>query len=122
MINNSRRAYNVLNLLGEVKTTSGVLKARYSYLADGTKLRVRDNGDVNGFDYLGSLTYRKSSAGLQLESASFGDGVTRLGDSNSGGSEVNYFLTDHLGSVRVIVDGGGFIGSGRVIGFAGTEG
>ena len=113
MINDSRRAlnlsYNVLNLLGEVKTTSGVLKARYSYLADGTKLRVRDNGDVNGFDYLGSLTYRKSSAGLQLESASFGDGVIRLGDSNSGGYEVNYFLTDHLGSVRVVVDGNGVV-------------
>lgn len=44
MINDSRRAlnfsYNVLNLLKEVKMTSGVLKTRYDYLADGTKLRV----------------------------------------------------------------------------------
>ena len=47
-----------------------------------TKLRVRDKGEVNGFDYLGSLTYRKSGAGLQLESASFGDGVIRPGASN----------------------------------------
>ncbi|WP_279039609.1 RHS repeat domain-containing protein [Butyricimonas paravirosa] len=111
MINDSRRAldfgYNVLNLLSEVKTTGGELKAKYDYLADGTRLRVRDNGDVNGFDYLGSLTYRKSGAGLQLESANFGDGVIRPGDSNSGQHEVNYFLTDHLGSVRVIVDGTG---------------
>ena len=111
MTNDSRRAldfgYNVLNLLSEVKTTGGELKAKYDYLADGTKLRVRDNGEVNGFDYLGSLTYRKSSAGLLLESASFGDGVIRPGDSNGGQGEVNYFLTDHLGSVRVIVDGTG---------------
>mgnify|MGYP004527001357 CR=1 FL=1 len=45
-INDSRRAlnlsYNVLNLLSEVKTASGELKARCDYLADGTKLRVRD--------------------------------------------------------------------------------
>ena len=100
MTNDSRRAldfgYNVLNLLSEVKTVGGELKATYDYLADGTKLRVRNNGDVNGFDYLGSLTYRKSGAGLQLESASFGDGVIRPGASNGGQGEVNYFLTDHL--------------------------
>ena len=35
--------------------------------------------------------------------------MIRLGDSNSGGYEVNYFLTDHLGSVRVIVDGNGVV-------------
>ena len=38
----------------------------YDYLAAGTKLRVREKGDVNGFDYLVSLTYRKSGAGLKL--------------------------------------------------------
>ena len=111
MTNDSRRAldfgYNVLNLLSEVNTVGGELKAKYDYLADGTKLRVRDKGEVNGFDYLGSLTYRKSGAGLQLESASFGDGVIRPGASNGDQGEVNYFLTDHLGSVRVIVDGTG---------------
>ena len=111
MTNDSRRAldfgYNVLNLLSEVKTVGGELKVKYDYLADGTKLRVRDKGDVNGFDYVGSLTYRKSGAGLLLESASFRDGVIRPGASNGGQGEVNYFLTDHLGSVRVIVDGTG---------------
>ena len=111
MTNDSRRAldfgYNVLNLLSEVKTVGGELKAKYDYLADGTKLRVRDKGEVNGFDYLGSLTYRKSGAGLLLESASFRDGVIRPGDSNGGQGEVNYFLTDHLGSVRVNVDADG---------------
>ncbi|WP_065217918.1 MULTISPECIES: RHS repeat domain-containing protein [Butyricimonas] len=108
MTNDSRRAlnlsYNVLNLLSEVKTGSTV-KASYGYLADGTKLRVRDAGS-NGFDYVGSLTYKSGGGGLQLESASFGDGVILTG---TGGQEVNYFLTDHLGSVRVIVDGSGVV-------------
>ena len=108
MINDSRRAlnlsYNVLNLLSGVKTGSTV-KASYGYLADGTKLRVRDAGN-NGFDYVGSLTYKSGGGGLQLESASFGDGVILTG---TGGQEVNYFLTDHLGSVRVIVDGSGVV-------------
>ena len=70
MINDSRRAldlsYNVLNLLNEVKTTSGTLKAKYIYLADGTKLRVQDSEGVNRFDYLGSLKYRKIVHGYNL--------------------------------------------------------
>ena len=110
LTNDSRKAlnlsYNVLNLLREVKTSSGVLKAKYNYLANGTKLRVRDVGN-NGFDYLGSLTYKNSSAGMQLESANFGSGVIRANVAS--GMEVNYFLTDHLGSVRVIVDGSGVV-------------
>ena len=113
MVSDSRRAlkleYNCLNLLKDVKTSSGELKARYRYLADGTKLEVRDNNEINGFDYLGSLTYKKSSMGLQLESASFGEGEIRANVSNGVGNEVNYFLTDHLGSVRVIVDGNGVV-------------
>ena len=112
LIKDSRRVldftYNVLNLLSEVKTGSTV-KARYRYLADGTKLQVRDGNDANGFDYTGSLIYRKSSTGLQLESANFGDGMIRVTGSNSVQSEVDYFLTDHLGSVRVIVDGSGVV-------------
>ena len=113
MISDSRKAlkfeYNCLNLLRDVKTTSGVLKARYRHLADGTKLDVRDNNEVNGFDYLGSLIYKKSSAGLQLEAASFGEGVIRANAFNGAENEVNYFLTDHLGSIRVIVDGEGVV-------------
>ena len=58
------------------------LKAKYDYFADVTKLQVRDNSDLNGFDYVGSLTYRKSGARLQLESANFGGRVIRPCDSN----------------------------------------
>ena len=53
------------------------------------------------------MTYKNSSAGLQLESANFGSGVIRANVAS--GMEVNYFLTDHLGSVRVIVDGSGVV-------------
>ncbi|WP_065220585.1 MULTISPECIES: RHS repeat domain-containing protein [Butyricimonas] len=109
MIIDSRRTlnftYNVLNLLSEVKMNN-ILKASYNYLADGTKLRVRDNGEANGFDYLGSLTYRKSSAGLQLELANFSNGVI-LPSNTKNSQDVNYFFTDHLGSVRVILDRNG---------------
>ncbi len=35
--------------------------------------------------------------------------MEKLTVSNSGGTEVNYFLTDHLGSVRVIVDASGVV-------------
>ena len=68
MINDSRKAlnftYNLVNLLSEVKTSTGMVKAKYSYLVDGTKLRVLDNGGMNGYDYLGSLTYKKNCTDL----------------------------------------------------------
>ena len=38
----------------------------------------------------------------------YGDSIRSI-VSNSGGYEVNYFLTDHLGSVRVVVDGNGVV-------------
>ena len=40
-----------------------------------------------------------------MGSVNFRDRVIRANASNSGGSEVNYFLTDHSGSIKVIVDG-----------------
>ena len=99
-------SYNVLNLLSEVRTGSTV-KATYTWLADGTKLGVCNGSGSEGFEYVGSLIYRKSGGGLQLSEALFGDGVIRLND--NGTQEVNYFLTDHLGSVRAIVDATGAV-------------
>ncbi len=105
MLTDSRKnlqfTYNFLNLLNEVKSGSTV-KAKYTWLADGSKLRVRNNS-TTGFDYLGSLTYTSSSSGLTLETAQFAGGVIRSGNSQ----EINYFITDHLGSVRSIVNSAG---------------
>ena len=110
LLNDSRRSliidYNVLNLVSEVRT-GGTVTAAYTWLADGTKLGVRTGSGSDGFEYVGSLIYRKSGGSLQLSEALFGEGVIRLND--NGTQEVNYFLTDHLGSVRVIVDGAGTV-------------
>jgi RHS repeat-associated protein len=67
-------------------------------LADGTKLRVRD-GAGDGFDYVGALTYTPQG----LESAAFAGGRIITGEADY--QEINYFVTDHLGSVRAVVRG-----------------
>ena len=44
--------YNSLNLLHQVKE-NGMVKATYTYLADGTKLAARTEAGTDGLDYLG---------------------------------------------------------------------
>ena len=106
LVNDSRKnlnlSYNVLNLLSTVKTGIS-LTTRYSYLADGTKLGVFDGG-TSGFYYLGSLTYVKTGNTVQLECGLFGGGRLVANASTRVGSGVRYFLTDHLGSVRAVID------------------
>ena len=71
----------------------------YDYLADGTKLSVTDT-EENGLYYLGSLVYEKHANTIGLESVPFSSGrIVATSDNNT---EVRYFLTDHLGSVRVV--------------------
>ena len=110
LINDSRRGleygYNSLNLLSEVRR-DGQPAATYDWLADGTKLGVRDVGGENGFVYVGSLIYRAERKALKLETAHFGDGVIRVNE--NGTQAVDYFLTDHLGSVRVILNAAGTV-------------
>ena len=98
--------YNSLNLLSEVRR-DGLPATKYDWLADGTKLGVCDGSGTDGFEYVGSLIYRKSGSDLHLGEALFGDGVIRVNE--NGTQEVDYFLTDHLGSVRVIVDAAGAV-------------
>lgn len=78
----------------------GQLRAAYSYTADGVLRQITDNDD-NGFDYLGSLVYIRQGDESILESAAFSEG--RI-EATSAGYKVNYFLTDHLGSVRCVLD------------------
>ena len=74
--------------------------AKYSYLAEGTKLSAV-NADDCGFAYRGSFTYRTDAeANRVFESTPFGGG--RIVATAGNDTEVRYFLTDHLGSVRVV--------------------
>ena len=69
----------------------------YCYLSDGTKLSLGSSTSTLTQRYRGSLVYNNG----QFESASFGDGRI-VGTNNGANSEVHYFLTDHLGSTRVV--------------------
>ena len=92
-------AYNSLNLL-EKAVRNDTIVAKYSYLADGTKLSAV-NADDCGFAYRGSFTYRADAGGDRVfESTPFGGG--RIVATAGNDTEIRYFLTDHLGSVRVV--------------------
>ena len=94
-------SYNILNLPEYIQDNwgSGEISHRYSYLADGTKTSVGDY-ENSGYHYAGSLVYSMDYGAVNsFESASSGGG--RIVGTNIG-SEVHYFLTDHLGSTRVV--------------------
>ena len=91
--------YNYLNLLSVVKENNAV-KASYRYLADGTKVSVRNGNGNTGYDYEGSFVYTVTNNTPTLEAVHFTDGQLKA-------TGVNYTLTDHLGSVRALVDANG---------------
>ena len=91
-------SYNCLNLL-EYASDNDANAINYCYLADGTKLSVTDVGE-NGLYYLGSLVYEKHANTIGLESAGFSSG--RIVATAGNDTEIRYFLTDRLGSVRVV--------------------
>lgn len=95
--------YNSLNLLEQATDPADNLLARYSYLADGTKLAVRDKAG-NGYTYLGSLIYQSNGGNLTLEGTQFSGGSILK---TSSGYAVIYHVTDYLGSVRAVVDASG---------------
>ena len=80
------------------------MKANYTYLSDGTKAAAYTSASA-GKDYVGSFVYARGSGGTKtLESVAFGGGRIR----KSGSSYlVDYHITDHLGSVRAIVNASG---------------
>ena len=89
-------SYNNLNL-PTVIYTEGDMGLYYTYLSDGTKIEVCGYDDNEPTRYAGSLVYNDGT----FESASFGGGRI-VGTNNGANSEVHYFLTDHLGSTRVV--------------------
>lgn len=100
--------YNFLNLLSEVTDTCGRLVARYDYDTQGRLLQVLDSLG-NGYAYVGSFTYKVGDGKYVLEGVDFGEG--RLVASRDGqGKEkysAQYYVKDHLGSVRAVIDGDG---------------
>ena len=103
--NSLQTSYNLLNFPAQTKSGSTV-KANYSYLSDGTKASVL-NASGAGYDYNGTFTYSHASGGTRtLESVAFGGGrIRKTGSSYA----VDYYVTDHLGSVRAIVNASGTI-------------
>ena len=100
--NNFDLTYNKLNMIETISQNNTIL-AKYSYLSDGTKLSATD-ADGNGLYYLGSLVYNSQNGDLSLESAAFSSGRFIV---TSNGIESHYFVTDHLGSVRAVVNNDG---------------
>ena len=94
-LNRLEFSYNCLNLMQTAETASGALKAQFTYGSDGRKLS--EKARTGGFEYLGSLIYAYRGRILDLVQA-----VTDEGTIQSAG--VNYFIRDHLGSVRTVID------------------
>lgn len=89
--------YNHLDLVGKI-SRNGAIIANYFYLADGTKSAVLDNSG-EGLVYRGPFVYRRSSdSSLTLETASFSGGLLKP-------DGALLYVRDHLGSVRLVVDG-----------------
>ncbi len=121
--------YNYLNLLEKAEATipaadpndpnapATTESASYTWLADGTKASVVDQNG-NGYVYLGSLIYKRLPDGtLELESTAHGsgrivvkkdaNGETVLDTNGNPVYEPQYHITDHLGSVRVVINQAG---------------
>ena len=100
MINNRLGVAAICNIVEKVSLDDTVL-VNYTYLADGTKVSALD-AEGDGLLYLGSLIYRKQGETISLESAGFAGGRFVAKESVM---VPMFHVTDHLGSVRAVVDG-----------------
>ena len=78
---------------------------KYTYFADGTKFKAV-NATGNGFAYTGSLRWGVQSGEITPESVAITGGRALYDDIEESWS-ANYFICDHLGSVRVVTDAEG---------------
>ena len=99
--NISNIQYNSLNLPRKVTFTDGST-IEYTYAADGTKLRTKHviNGTTTTTDYCGNVIYENGVQKLLLTEA----GYLTLSD-----SKYHYYLQDHQGNNRVVIDQNGTV-------------
>ena len=91
--------YNMLNLPSIVSFSDGST-ITYTYSVDGTKLRIvhKIGSAITTTDYLGNVVYENGVAKLLLT----GYGYVSLND-----KKYHYYLQDHQGNNRVVVDSSG---------------
>ena len=76
----------------------------YAYLADGTKYKAQ-GADGDGFVYAGSLRWRLKDGVLTPESVAITGGRAVCDTTDTWAA--NYYICDHLGSVRTVTDENG---------------
>ena len=76
---------------------------KYTYFADGTKFKTVD-ATGNIFVYTGSLRWSVENGALVPESIAITGGRAVFADNSWA---TNYYITDHLGSVRAVTDAEG---------------
>ncbi len=81
------------------------MKATYTHLADGSKYKTI-NASGGGFDYVGSFRYNRNGSNITLESVIGAGG--RIYKTSSG-YETRYFVSDHLGSTRIVAYANGTV-------------
>ena len=94
--------YSQLNQPQQVKSGSTV-KQKFAYLADGRKLHsISDPANDGGLVYIGTSVFNIGRGNYtSFESTSFSAGrIVRSGS----GFTVQYHITDHLGSVRAVLN------------------
>ena len=102
-LKNLQITYNILNSPEYISKSGTTIN--YSWFADGSKYMVTSAG--KGYRYIGSLIYTIDLGKLEIESTDFAGGRINFAEAGAGGSltqEINYFHTDHLGSVRAITN------------------
>ena len=99
--NISEVQYNFLNLPSKVTFTDGST-IEYVYAADGTKLRTVHNigSTTTTTDYCGNVVYENGTQKYLLTE----EGYVTLAD-----NRYHYYLQDHQGNNRVVVDGNGTV-------------
>ena len=97
-------SYNLCNLPTQITAENGTT-VKYTYFADGTKFKAV-NATGNGFAYTGSLRWSIQGGEIAPESIAITGGRALYDDIDESWS-ANYFICDHLGSVRVVTDAEG---------------